>query len=687
MRNRYLFLLLLTLSYTSSSVHSQDAFTDSLVNLLPSQETVEKAETYAKLAAYYLSDRTNPELSKDFGIKALEIYNELDSHKGIYKASRTTGYAFMFMSEYNKALEYYLQTLEAAELLGDEKKIVSANYYIGQAYDFLEEYASAIDYYQKVVEESTVLQDTSLLAKSYYGLGNIYLTTMRYEESMEYYQKGLRLTEKYPKYNDLTNSLYNGIGSVYYEWGDYEVALDYYRKSRDLNLEIDNNYSLAYSYNNIGRVYYQWEAYDEALRYYTLADSLFGTMGYTTGQSYAVFNIGLIYEKSGDRSRAIKNYRRAIIINKSIGAKRTLVDTYGGISEFYLNDARYDSALHYAELMLPLAEEVDYQQGIINSYLFCSRAYEKIGDYKQSLKFNKKYIDLKDKYFSAEVEEKVKLTAMIFEHEKAVEARVLALKRENEIKETRIRQSRIFMIGMGGFILLLVVTAVLLFRNYRLLQIQKQLLLEQRLLRSQMNPHFIFNALASIQGFMFKKDTLKAGKYLSNFSKLIRNILEGSREDVITLEKEISTITNYLELQKLRYGDKFDYKIDIDKDLDTEEIQIPPMLVQPFIENAIEHGIKNKEGSGIIDVKFSRKDDRVVFEVEDDGVGRQKAKEIALIKGKKHVSLATKITNERIESLSKKLRRKIHLHIEDLKDEEDNPAGTRIVLEMPVIEE
>ncbi len=687
MRNRYLLLLLLALFFFPSSVNPQDPYADSLISLLPSQETAEKAETYAKLAAYYLSDGTNPELSKDFGIKALEIYNELDSLKEIYKVSRTTGYAFMFMSEYDKALEYYLQTLEVAELLGDEKKIVSANYYIGQAYDFMEKYASAIEYYQKVVEESTVLQDTSLLAKSYYGLGNIYLTTMRYEESMEYYQKGLRLTDRDKKYNDLTNSLYNGIGSVYYEWGDYEVALEYYRKSRDLNLEIDNNYSLAYSYNNIGRVYYQWEAYDEALRYYALADSLFGTMSYTTGQSYAVYNIGLIYEKIGDRSRAIENYRRAIGINKSIDAKRTLVDTYGGISEFYLNDARYDSALYYAELMLPLAEEIGYQQGIINSYLFCSRTYEKIGNYKKSLEFNKKYIDLKDKYFSAEVEEKVKLTAMTFEHEKAVEARVVALKRENEIKETRIRQSRILMIGMGGFILLLVVTAILLFRNYRLLQIKKQLLLEQRLLSSQMNPHFIFNALASIQGFMFKKDTLKAGKYLSNFSKLIRNILESSREDNIPLEKEISTITNYLELQKLRYGDKFDYKIDIDKEIDPENIQIPPMLVQPFIENAIEHGIKNKEKVGNIGVRFSRKGDKVLFEVEDDGVGRQKAKEIALIKGKKHVSLATKITNERIESLSKKLRRKIYLSIEDLKDEEDNPAGTKVVLEMPVVKE
>jgi sensor histidine kinase YesM len=241
------------------------------------------------------------------------------------------------------------------------------------------------------------------------------------------------------------------------------------------------------------------------------------------------------------------------------------------------------------------------------------------------------------------------------------------------------------MIVMGGFILLLITTGILLFRNYRLLHIQKQLLLEQRLLRSQMNPHFIFNALASIQGFMFKKDIQKAGRYLSNFSKLIRNILENSREDNVTLENEIGTVTNYLELQKLRYGDKFDFEVEVDENLDPEEILVPPMLAQPFIENAVEHGIKYKEGQGHIKVRFGKNGENVVFEVEDDGVGRQKAKEIAISKGKKHKSLATKITNERIQSLSKKLRRKINIAIIDLEDDEKNPTGTRVVFELPIV--
>jgi sensor histidine kinase YesM len=184
---------------------------------------------------------------------------------------------------------------------------------------------------------------------------------------------------------------------------------------------------------------------------------------------------------------------------------------------------------------------------------------------------------------------------------------------------------------------------------------------------------------------MFKKDIEKAGRYLSNFSKLIRNILENSREDSVTLDKEISTVTNYLELQKLRYGDKFDFEIEVDENLETEELMVPPMLAQPFIENAVEHGVKYKEGQGHIKVTFTRKGDNVIFEVEDDGIGRQRAKEIAIRRGKKHKSLATTITNERIQSLSRKLRRKILINITDLTDDQDNPSGTKVTFELPVL--
>ncbi len=211
----------------------------------------------------------------------------------------------------------------------------------------------------------------------------------------------------------------------------------------------------------------------------------------------------------------------------------------------------------------------------------------------------------------------------------------------------------------------------------------KTVLLEQKLLRLQMNPHFIFNALSNIMNFMEEKNTNSAIRYLSTFSKLLRTTLESNRKDTILLEQEISGLTNYLELQKLRYEDKFEYAVEVDDRLDPEEVTIPPMLIQPFIENAIEHGIQQKQTTGHIKVRFMQKDDKIICEIEDDGVGREKAWETKYKTRTTHTSLATAIITDRIQAINKKMKQKIRLDIIDLKSGNNEPLGTKVVLDMP----
>jgi LytS/YehU family sensor histidine kinase len=200
-----------------------------------------------------------------------------------------------------------------------------------------------------------------------------------------------------------------------------------------------------------------------------------------------------------------------------------------------------------------------------------------------------------------------------------------------------------------------------------------------------MNPHFIFNALSNILNFVNREDKKNAANYLTSFSRLLRTTLESSREDYIVLEDEISNIKNYLDLQLLRYEDKFDYSIDVDEDIDKENAIIPPMLIQPFIENAIEHGIRHKEDKGHIFVRFKLENNKVICEVEDDGVGREKAWEAEYQKRKTHKSLATEIIQDRIQALNKKLKQKINLNIIDLKTDGNEPTGTRVVLNIPYL--
>jgi LytS/YehU family sensor histidine kinase len=174
-----------------------------------------------------------------------------------------------------------------------------------------------------------------------------------------------------------------------------------------------------------------------------------------------------------------------------------------------------------------------------------------------------------------------------------------------------------------------------------------------------------------------------ASDYLSRFSKLVRQILNNSVEEYVLLEDEINSIENYLELQKIRYSNMFDYNIEVDNEIDPETILIPPMLAQPLIENAIEHGFKHKSSRGNMKIRFKLNDKLIRFEVEDDGVGREKAKEILKKQNKDHRSMSTKITRERLKVLNKKNRVKIRLTIKDLKDEKGNPAGTKVDFDIP----
>lgn len=217
-------------------------------------------------------------------------------------------------------------------------------------------------------------------------------------------------------------------------------------------------------------------------------------------------------------------------------------------------------------------------------------------------------------------------------------------------------------------------------------QMEKDILeLEQKALRLQMNPHFIFNALNSIQSQIGTDNEQAARYYLAKFSRLMRQILDNSRQATITLEEEINTLENYLLIEKFCNGDRFDYSISVDPNLEKDYIKIPPMLLQPFIENAIKHGLKySNEKRGMIDVTFSEKNNLLECSVTDNGIGRVKAEE--LNKNSKetyHKSTALLVTQERLDLLKedKNIR---SLEIIDLYDENENASGTKVIVRIPL---
>ena len=202
---------------------------------------------------------------------------------------------------------------------------------------------------------------------------------------------------------------------------------------------------------------------------------------------------------------------------------------------------------------------------------------------------------------------------------------------------------------------------------------------EQKALRAQINPHFVFNAMNSIQYFITENDKHNAGVFLSRFSKLMRRILDNSKKNWISLEEEVSAIKHYLGLEKLRFGQRFSYDLSISKDLDIYEMEIPSMVTQPFIENAIWHGIMPKKEPGHLQVRFFKENGKLICEVIDDGIGREKA--AAIRRNKRHNSTGIKNVTERIELLNKLYNTQMSVIIEDLKYA-DEAAGTKVRIDL-----
>lgn len=255
---------------------------------------------------------------------------------------------------------------------------------------------------------------------------------------------------------------------------------------------------------------------------------------------------------------------------------------------------------------------------------------------------------------------------------------------------------------IGGLILL-AVTLLTLFIRFRINQVRTKarikeqrlemenamLELEQKALRLQMNPHFIFNALNSIQGLIATKDTKSARYYLAKFSKLMRRVLENSRETHISLEREIDSLEVYLDLERFCGGEKFDFEIHTDEKLSPEETLIPPMLIQPFVENAIIHGINHLENSkGKITLRFLQEDKTLTCEIIDNGIGREEAKKVNSHRVPGHKSTALAVTKERLHVLKgPEGEGTADLQIKDLYDQAGKAEGTQVIIKIPLIED
>ena len=236
-----------------------------------------------------------------------------------------------------------------------------------------------------------------------------------------------------------------------------------------------------------------------------------------------------------------------------------------------------------------------------------------------------------------------------------------------------------------SIVIMILGVIVYLFKEIRATQIHQKAQLaefEQSALRAQMNPHFIFNSLNAIQGYIAQGDKQSANRFLSRFSKLIRSALQHSRVTKVSLEDDLANLKSYIELEQMRFKGGFDFQINIAEEIDVSEITIPPMLIQPFVENAIVHGLANKEGNGKIDIDFQSKNGALLVTVIDNGIGIETSKKQKAGIASSHKSVGMTITKRRLEMLSSDGENG-NLQIQELKDEFGKVVGTKVSLQIP----
>ena len=242
------------------------------------------------------------------------------------------------------------------------------------------------------------------------------------------------------------------------------------------------------------------------------------------------------------------------------------------------------------------------------------------------------------------------------------------------------------LIIIGIFLILLVGILYILYRQSQLNAEKKLLTLEQSMLRSQMNPHFLFNSLNSIKLYIINNEKKNAVHYLNKFSKLVRKILEASSQREISLADELETVALYMNIENIRFSNEINFNIHIKDDINTHNIKIPSLILQPFLENALWHGLSSKDGAKNIDLEVKKgKSGFIEIIITDNGVGRDAAEKIKDSKVLKRKSVGIDITKERLANFSRDYENFFHVDIIDKFDDDTNPLGTQIVIYIPII--
>ncbi|HEX8562657.1 MAG TPA: tetratricopeptide repeat protein [Flavobacterium sp.] len=594
-----------------------------------------KVNGYNRVALQYT--QSYPDSTLFYARKAADISRKTGYDFGLANADINFGNSALLLGNYGVALKHFSSAKSRFEKLADDSPqdvsfqngLARALASSGVAYSEESNYYLALEHYRKALKIYQANNQQENIAKAYNNIGIVYKSQQEYPKALEHLKKALAIQEKTSL--DATAVTLTNIGVIYFETGNQREAKRHYDRANELLAGGENTRGIALLYNYLGD-YYNKESSSKAAEFYQKSIDLYESMQNKFGASLALYNL----------------------------------------SKWHENQKSYTLALPLAEKSLAYAKSIGVLDQRYHSEKLLSNLYDQLHEPAKSLKHYKNYVAARDSITNQEHNKKFALAEMNFEYQKKE-----ALLEERNKRHTQLM---VFLV-LGTFL-----TLLLAWVFYNRMQVKRRLTLqkevaeyEQKALHLQMNPHFVFNCLGSISSFIVQNGTDSALKYLSKFSKLMRLTLEYSKGKLIPIDKEIESLQNYLELEQLRFHHKFAFRIRSSEKVEFN-MGIPPLLIQPFVENAILHGIVPKDGDGAIEVSFDVVAGQLICTIEDDGIGISESVQLKENSVTAHQSMALQITKKRLEIMESITSRSAEIDI----SESETGSGTKVTLRLPI---
>jgi len=581
---------------------------------------------------------------KYYATKALTIAEHINDLKGASEASASMGDFYWLKGDLAKALEEFEISKNLAEKINNERLIAGALSGIAIIHRNLGNYTKAIELQIQLISLNEKSNNRRGSGLNYNLLGVAYKNNKMYGEALDAYKHAFSLLQKYGTPKDIPG-VYANLGIVFMELKKYDSSLVFLKKALKLSDSLKIDRLKIVSLNSIGDLFSATGNQDSAFNYRKKAYQMSERLRMPVYKIDALTGMGNI-------SKSRKNYRDAI--------------------DYYLN-------------AIQIAKKSHLTSSLPRAYLGIAQAFAESGQLEKSNHYFKNYIDLTDSLFNTESIRKISDLRISHDVEKK-EASIALLQKDAKIQE--LTRNIIVVIGTS-----LVLFLGLRFRRQQLINRKEKIILkagyEKRLLevramalRSQLNPHFLFNSMNSINSYILNSDIKEASSFLTKFSKLMRMILDNSDKATISLEDDLKLLRLYLEIEQKRTKGMFEFSIEASNHLDVKTIEIPSLLAQPFVENSIWHAFEFDKPGNLIKVIYTSDGDSLICKVSDNGVGRKKAAQEKSLETE-HRSFGLKIGNDRLKVLSTDSS-KSYIEIEDIVDEHHDGIGTQVTIRIPL---